>query len=208
MEQYNLLTDEELICLLREGHEDTRDFLLEKYKHLVRKKARAMYLIGGDNDDLIQEGMIGLYKAIRDYRGEKGASFHTFAELCINRQLSTAVEASQRQKHQPLNTYVSIYDKEHEEKNGNPLNMAGMTMLTQNPEDRMIARERFADMENRILQRLSKFEKEVLRQYLSGLNYSEIAYNLGKTAKAVDNALQRIKKKVRLLLQEEFSKND
>jgi len=208
LEQYKLLTDEELICLLREGHEDTRDFLLEKYKHLVRKKARAMYLIGGDNDDLIQEGMIGLYKAIRDYRGERGASFHTFAELCINRQLSTAVEASQRQKHQPLNTYVSIYDKEHEEKSGNPLNAVGMALITQNPEERMIAQERFADMENRILQRLSKFEKEVLRQYLSGLNYSEIAYNLGKTAKAVDNALQRIKKKVRLLLQEEFSKND
>ena len=202
MEQYKLLTDEELISLLREGHEDTRDFLLEKYKHLVRKKARAMYLIGGDNDDLIQEGMIGLYKAIRDYKDDKGASFHTFAELCINRQLSTAVEASQRQKHQPLNTYVSIYDKEHEEKSGNPLNAVGMALITQNPEERMIAQERFADMENRILQRLSKFEKEVLRQYLSGLNYSEIAYNLGKTAKAVDNALQRIKKKVRLLLQE------
>ena len=202
MGQYNLLTDEELICLLREGHEDTRDYLLEKYKHLVRKKARAMYLIGGDNDDLIQEGMIGLYKAIRDYRGERGASFHTFAELCINRQLSTAVEASQRQKHQPLNTYVSIYDKEQEEKNGSPLNTFGMASLSQNPEDRMIAQERLADMETRILEQLSKFEKEVLRQYLSGLNYSEIAYNLGKTAKAVDNALQRIKKKVRLLLQE------
>lgn len=202
MEQYNLLTDEELICRLREGHEDTRDFLMEKYKHLVRKRARAMYLIGGDSDDLIQEGMIGLYKAIRDYNGEKGASFHTFAELCIVRQLSTAVEASQRQKHQPLNSYVSIYDNVNDEKNGNPLNAVGMSGLSQNPEDRMIARERYADMESRILQRLSKFEKEVLRQYLSGLNYSEIAYNMGKTAKAVDNALQRIKKKVRQLLQE------
>ena len=146
--------------------------------------------------------MIGLYKAIRDYNGEKGASFHTFAELCIVRQLSTAVEASQRQKHQPLNSYVSIYDNVNDEKNGNPLNAVGMSGLSQNPEDRMIAQERYADMESRILQRLSKFEKEVLRQYLSGLNYSEIAYNMGKTAKAVDNALQRIKKKVRQLLQE------
>ena len=202
MEQYNLLTDEELICRLREGHEDIRDYLMDKYKHLVRKRARAMYLIGGDSDDLIQEGMIGLYKAIRDYNGEKGASFHTFAELCIVRQLSTAVEASQRQKHQPLNSYVSIYDNVNDEKNGNPLNAVGMSGLSQKPEDRMIARERYADMENRTLQRLSKFEKEVLRQYLSGLNYSEIAYNMGKTAKAVDNALQRIKKKVRQLLQE------
>ena len=202
MEQYNLLTDEELICRLREGHEDIRDYLMDKYKHLVRKRARAMYLIGGDSDDLIQEGMIGLYKAIRDYNGEKGASFHTFAELCIVRQLSTAVEASQRQKHQPLNSYVSIYDNVNDEKNGNPLNAVGMSGLSQKPEDRMIARERYADMENRSLQRLSKFEKEVLRQYLSGLNYSEIAYNMGKTAKAVDNALQRIKKKVRQLLQE------
>ena len=111
LEQYSLLTDEELIDRLREGHEDIRDYLMEKHKNLVRKKARAMYLMGGDSDDLIQEGMIGLYKAIRDYDGSRGASFHTFAELCISRQLYSAVEASRRQKHQPLNFYVSIYDK-------------------------------------------------------------------------------------------------
>ena len=201
MEQYGLLTDEELIVRLRDGHEDIRDYLMEKHKNLVRKKARAMYLIGGDNDDLMQEGMIGLYKAIRDYNSEKGASFHTFAELCVSRQLYSAVEASQRQKHQPLNTYVSIYDRANEDQAKVPVNVYGMPELSQNPEELLIAQENLADMAARIFQKLSKFEKEVLRLYLSGMNYSQIAESLGKSSKATDNALQRIKKKVKLLIQ-------
>ena len=204
MEQYHLLSDEELICMIREGREEIRDYLLDRHKNLVRKKARAMYLIGGDNDDLIQEGMIGLYKAIRDYNGEKGASFHTFAELCISRQLYTAVEASQRQKHQPLNTYVSIYDRSNDDSSANTsINAYGMPDISRNPEDLLIAQEDLADMEARIFERLSKFEKEVLRLYLSGMNYSQIADTLGKSLKATDNALQRIKKKVKLLMQGE-----
>ena len=197
MEQYNLLSDEELISRLREGHEDIRDYLMEKHKNLVRKKARALYLIGGDNDDLIQEGMIGLYKAIRDFDPERGASFHTFADLCISRQLYTAVQASQRQKHQPLNSYVSLSDSDNEEQTSSRASYAANDVRNRNPEELFIAREILEDMEDLIEKKLSRFEREVLRYYLSGMNYSQIADTLGKSSKATDNALQRIKKKIK-----------
>ena len=197
MEQYNLLSDEELISRLREGHEDIRDYLMEKHKNLVRKKARALYLIGGDNDDLIQEGMIGLYKAIRDFDSERGASFHTFADLCISRQLYTAVQASQRQKHQPLNSYVSLSDSDNEEQTSSRASYAANDVRNRNPEELFIARENLEDMEDLIEKKLSRFEREVLRYYLSGMNYSQIADTLGKSSKATDNALQRIKKKIK-----------
>ncbi len=197
MEQYNLLSDEELISRLREGHEDIRDYLMEKHKNLVRKKARALYLIGGDNDDLIQEGMIGLYKAIRDFDPERGASFHTFADLCISRQLYTAVQASQRQKHQPLNSYVSLSDSDNEEQTSSRASYAANDVRNRNPEELFIARENLEDMEELIEKELSRFEREVLRYYLSGMNYSQIADTLGKSSKATDNALQRIKKKIK-----------
>ena len=197
MEQYNLLSDEELISRLREGHEDIRDYLMEKHKNLVRKKARALYLIGGDNDDLIQEGMIGLYKAIRDFDPERGASFHTFADLCISRQLYTAVQASQRQKHQPLNSYVSLSDSDNEEQTSSRASYAANDVRNRNPEELFIARENLEDMEDLIEKKLSRFEREVLRYYLSGMNYSQIADTLGKSSKATDSALQRIKKKIK-----------
>lgn len=197
MEQYNLLSDEELISRLREGHEDIRDYLMEKHKNLVRKKARALYLIGGDNDDLIQEGMIGLYKAIRDFDPERGASFHTFADLCISRQLYTAVQASQRQKHQPLNSYVSLSDSDNEEQTSSRASYAANDVRNRNPEELFIARENLEYMEELIEKKLSRFEREVLRYYLSGMNYSQIADTLGKSSKATDNALQRIKKKIK-----------
>ena len=197
MEQYNLLSDEELISRLREGHEDIRDYLMEKHKNLVRKKARALYLIGGDNDDLIQEGMIGLYKAIRDFDPERGASFHTFADLCISRQLYTAVQASQRQKHQPLNSYVSLSDSDNEEQTSSRASYAANDVRNRNPEELFIARENLEDMEDLIEKKLSRFEREVLRYYLSGMNYSQIADTLGKSSKATDTALQRIKKKIK-----------
>lgn len=148
MEQYNLLSDEELISRLREGHEDIRDYLMEKHKNLVRKKARALYLIGGDNDDLIQEGMIGLYKAIRDFDPERGASFHTFADLCISRQLYTAVQASQRQKHQPLNSYVSLSDSDNEEQTSSRLPTRPTTCGTATPRNCSLPRENLEDMED------------------------------------------------------------
>ncbi len=199
-EQYEQYSDEELIGKLREGHEEIRDYLMEKYKNLVRKKARALYLIGGDSDDLIQEGMIGLYKAIRDYDGDRGASFYTFAELCVTRQLYTAVEASKRQKHMPLNTYVSLYDEESEDGRGSRAYRAADMDRVISPEELLIAREDKEDMETAIQKRLSRFERQVLKLYLSGMNYSQIAQTLGKSSKSTDNALQRIKQKVKEII--------
>lgn len=197
MEQYNLLSDEELISRLREGHEDIRDYLMEKHKNLVRKKARALYLIGGDNDDLIQEGMIGLYKAIRDFDPERGASFHTFADLCISRQLYTGCAGIPAAEAQPLNSYVSLSDSDNEEQTSSRASYAANDVRNRNPEELFIARENLEDMEDLIEKKLSRFEREVLRYYLSGMNYSQIADTLGKSSKATDNALQRIKKKIK-----------
>ena len=180
-ERYQNLTDEELLRL-NEGEPDVIEFLLDKYKPLVKKQARTMYLIGGENDDLIQEGMIGLFRAIRSYRPEEG-SFFTFAELCVTRQMYTAVEASKRMKHAPLNSYVSL-DEE-------PQMLSG-----RNPEDLVIDQE---DMESRydlIHRRLSDMEKLVLELYLEGKSYSQIAAVIGKNEKAVDNSIQRLKKKL------------
>ncbi len=200
MRQYGQYSDEELIGQLREGQEEIRDYLMEKYKNLVRKKARALYLMGGDSDDLMQEGMIGLYKAIRDYDPGRGASFYTFADLCVGRQLYTAVEASRRQKHMPLNTYVSLSDGQSEEgRNGHAYRAADRGRAA-DPEELLIAREDKEDMETAIEKRLSRFEKQVLRLYLTGMNYSQIAETLGKSSKSTDNALQRIKQKVKEII--------
>ena len=190
MELYDKMTDEELIGKLRAGRRDVADYLMEKYKGLVRQKARTMYLIGGETDDLIQEGMIGLFKAVQNYDSGKEASFQTFARLCIDRQLYKAVSGSNRQKHQPLNTYVSLSQEEgtdHLEE-----------LWEQSPETIVIARENVDDLETRIRRCLSPLENQVLELYLLGEDYSQISKTLGKTKKSVDNALQRIKGKVRL----------
>lgn len=190
MELYDKMTDEELIGKLRAGRRDVADYLMEKYKGLVRQKARTMYLIGGETDDLIQEGMIGLFKAVQNYDSGKEASFQTFARLCIDRQLYKAVSGSNRQKHQPLNTYVSLSQEEgtdHLEE-----------LWEQSPETIVIARENVDDLETQIRRCLSPLENQVLELYLLGEDYSQISKTLGKTKKSVDNALQRIKVKVRL----------
>ena len=190
MELYDKMTDEELIGKLRAGRRDVADYLVEKYKGLVRQKARTMYLIGGETDDLIQEGMIGLFKAVQNYDSGKEASFQTFARLCIDRQLYKAVSGSNRQKHQPLNTYVSLSQEEgtdHLEE-----------LWEQSPETIVIARENVDDLETQIRRGLSPLENQVLELYLLGEDYSQISKTLGKTKKSVDNALQRIKGKVRL----------
>ena len=190
MELYDKMTDEELIGKLRAGRRDVADYLMEKYKGLVRQKARTMYLIGGETDDLIQEGMIGLFKAVQNYDSRKEASFQTFARLCIDRQLYKAVSGSNRQKHQPLNTYVSLSQEEgtdHLEE-----------LWEQSPETIVIARENVDDLETQIRRCLSPLENQVLELYLLGEDYSQISKTLGKTKKSVDNALQRIKGKVRL----------
>ncbi|MBQ8278656.1 MAG: RNA polymerase sporulation sigma factor SigH [Roseburia sp.] len=195
LEKYRNLTDEELIEQLRLGDTKIMDFILDKYKPLVRKKANAMYLIGGDTDDLIQEGMIGLFKSIRDYNKEKESSFYHFAELCISRQIYTVVEASNRKKHAPLNSYVSLYSGTNEE--GVVLADSLTAGATENPEQLMIDQENLVLFLENLKERLSKMERQVLDLYLAGLNYQQIAEELHKSPKSIDNALQRIKLKVK-----------
>ncbi len=189
MKDYTRYTDEELITMLRGGEQEVMDFLIEKYKSMVRQKARVLYLVGGEQDDLIQEGMIGLFKAVRDYRSEKDASFGTFARLCVDRQIYHALESSNRQKHQPLNSYVSMNSEEWEAE--------VYTMFQQSPENIVIAQENALHLEHTIRRQLSDFENQVLEMYLDGDNYLVIAEKLGKTPKSIDNALQRIRGKVK-----------
>lgn len=195
MEGYQKFSDEQLIGMLREGNDGIMDYILGKYKPLVLRKANAMYLIGGDTDDLIQEGMIGLFKAIRDYRVERESSFFHFAELCITRQLYSAVEASNRKKHAPLNSYVSFYSKTDEE--GKSLAETLSTDTMDNPEQLVIAQENLAQFWEEVKRHLSAMEQEVLDEYLAGHNYRQIAEKLGKSPKAIDNALSRIRAKIR-----------
>lgn len=182
-------TDDELIEKLRQGEPEVMDYLIDKYKSMVRQKARVLYLVGGEQDDLIQEGMIGLFKAVRDYHAGKDASFHTFAQLCVDRQMYHAIQSSNRQKHQPLNSYVSMSSEEWENE--------VRTMLQQSPENIVIAQENAAHLESKIRNQLSKFENQVLDMYLDGDNYLTIADKMGKTPKSIDNALQRIRMKVK-----------
>ena len=192
---YEAFSDEELIEKLRQGEDDITDYILEKYKPLVRKKTIAMYLIGGETEDLIQEGMIGLFKAIRDYKPDKDASFYHFAELCINRQLYSALEASNRKKHQPLNSYISLSEQEH------PDAVAAELLVDKEsgPEQTVIEQEVWEEYKKRLAQKLSRMENQVLQYYLEGNHYTQIAEMMGKRPKSIDNALQRIRQKIRLL---------
>ena len=190
---YEAFSDEELIEKLRQGEDDITDYILEKYKPLVRKKTNAMYLIGGETEDLIQEGMIGLFKAIRDYKPDKDASFYHFAELCINRQLYSALEASNREKHQPLNSYISLSEQEH------PDAVAAELLVDKEsgPEQMVIEQEVWEEYKKRLAQKLSRMENQVLQYYLDGNHYIQIAEMMGKSPKSIDNALQRIRQKIR-----------
>lgn len=201
MEQYEHCTDEELIHKLRDGEALVMDYICEKYKPLVRKKAKSMFILGGDNEDLIQEGMLGLFKAVRDYDSGRDASFYTFADLCISRQLYTAVQASRRKKHLPLNSYVSLYaDTEEQEEGGRGLLTSLADDRQRNPEELVLDRERVDYLEHMIEEELSDFEKQVLDLYLTGMSYSQIAKVLGREEKTTDNALQRLKNKIRKML--------
>lgn len=199
-EKYDDFTDEEIIQWIRQGENSGVDYLMEKYKNLVRKKARALYLIGGDSDDLIQEGMIGLYKAIRDYQEQKESSFSGFANLCIERQLYNAIKGANRLKNSPLNSYVSLdvpvggdgSSEESRQTLGETLEKTGIS----NPEDILIDRERVGKIEAYIQNHLSEFEQNVVNLYIEGMNYQQIAERLERTPKSIDNALQRIKKKL------------
>ena len=200
MKEYNDESDEQLILRLRDGESDITDYIMDKYKHLVKSKARAMFILGADGDDLIQEGMIGLFKAIRDYDIGRDASFFTFAELCISRQMYTAVQASGRKKHAPLNTYISLYgdrDGGSEDDSDMRLINALASAIDKNPEEIMIDRENFEDLLEMIEKELSVFEMQVLELRLTGMNYIDIAKVLGKDEKSTDNALSRIKQKIK-----------
>ena len=195
---YEFLSDEELILRLRDGDQKVTEYIIEKYKDLVRKKSKSMYILGADHEDLLQEGMIGLFKAIRDYDAGRDASFYTFAELCVTRQIYTAVQSAGRKKHSFLNSYVSLY--ENQERNGEKypeLIQELVALDTKNPEELVIDQENLESLEQMIEQELSGFEKQVLELCLTGMGYTEIARVLGKTAKATDNALQRVKTKIR-----------
>lgn len=197
---YEQVSDEELIDRLRDGEEQIIDYIMDKYKNLVRSKAGSMFILGADREDLIQEGMIGLFKAMRDYDSGRDASFFTFAELCISRQMYSAVQAAGRMKHIPLNSYISLYgnSSEHEEDENGIIGMLADNGL--NPEDLFIDKENVEQLEKRMEQELSSFEKQVLDLYLTGMSYSQIAKVLGRDEKSTDNALQRLKGKVKKMI--------
>ncbi|MCR5798839.1 MAG: RNA polymerase sporulation sigma factor SigH [Lachnospiraceae bacterium] len=197
----NGVSDDELIIMLRDGDERIVDRLMDKYKDLVKSKAKSMYILGAEPEDLIQEGMIGLFKAIRDYDIGRDASFATFAQLCVNRQMYNALQASNRQKHIPLNSYVSLYSKpEGDNDNDTELieNVAATTDF--NPESMMIDRENVTALEKAIDEALSPLEKQVLDLFMTGMGYVEIAGVLGRDEKSTDNALQRARGKVKKLI--------
>ena len=189
MGKFDNISDEELIARLRDGETIIEDYLMEKYKGLVRQKARAMFLIGGDTDDLIQEGMIGLFKAVRDFQPGREATFATFARMCIDRQIYSAIQNSNRQKHLPLNSYVSL----NQEDESSPI----WELSVENPEEIIIDQETTRDLQQKISDYLSPMENRVLDLYLKGEGYVEIGRILGKSPKSIDNALQRIRAKIR-----------
>ena len=202
MEKYDTIADEQLILEFRKGNSEIMDYLMVKYKSMVRKKARAMYLIGGENEDLIQEGMIGLIKAVRDFSPSQGASFASFAELCVSRQMYTAIEASKRKKHMPLNSYISLYEAGEgtDEEKKIPLIDTIEPVVENNPETLYFGREMTEVFVEELKGNLSALGNHVLYLHLMGTDYKTIAELLGKSPKAIDNALQRIRGKAEKLL--------
>lgn len=201
MNTYNKIPDEQLICRLRNDEDEIMDYLMIKYKSMVRRKARAMYLIGGDNDDLIQEGMIGLIKAVRNFDSEAGQSFSSFAELCVSRQMYSAIASSKRKKHIPLNSYVSLYDEgNHEDEKALPLIDTIEPEVENNPETLYFGKESSEAFIEELKENLSDLENRVLYLHMLGTNYRDIANLLDKSPKTIDNALQRIRTKAGKLL--------
>ena len=203
MSDYETMTDEQLIRNLRAGDKAIVDYIMDKYKNLVRKEANAMYLLGGENDDLIQEGMIGLFKAVEDYDVEQQASFFSFARLCITRQMYSAIEASRRKKHSLLNSYISLYDQEDEKGSLLETMEAGGES---NPEELFLSKEYVSLLESELEEQLSDLESRVLYLHLMGTDYRTIAKLIDKSPKTVDNALQRIKSKTEKILAKEGRK--
>lgn len=203
MDKFRNYTDEELIDRLRDGETEITEYLINKYKNLVRSKAGAMFILGADHEDLLQEGMIGLFKAVRDYDSGRDAGFETFAGLCISRQMYTAIQSSGRKKHAPLNYYLSFYEKvgagDGTEEPAKELGdiLESLSGEGRNPEDMFIDRENVKELEIAIENELSSFERQVIDLARTGMGYLEIARILGREPKAVDNATQRIKMKLK-----------
>lgn len=193
---YLAMSDEDLIAAARAGDCAAEDYLYEKYKHFIRGRARSYFLVGADREDIIQEGMIGLYKAIRDFNPEKPGSFRNFAELCVTRQIITAIKTATRQKHIPLNSYVSLNKPIYAEGPERTLVDILSTAQVSDPEESFISQETFSHLEERLRNELSPLERDTLALYLEGRSYLEIAAQLGRQPKAIDNALQRVKHKL------------
>ena len=200
-ERFEPMTDEEIVALAQEGDGAALEYLLNKYKNFVRTKARSYFLIGADHEDIVQEGMIGLYKAIRDFKSEKLTSFRAFAELCVTRQIITAIKTATRQKHIPLNSYVSLNKPIYDEESDRTLLDVISEEVPSDPEAMLIDREDLSFIEGRIGEMLSDLEKQVLVLYMEGKSYVEISKTMGRHVKSVDNALQRIKRKLQKYLE-------
>ena len=201
-QRFSNLSDEQVVEMCHQGNALAEEYLLDKYKNFVRSKARSYFLIGADHEDIVQEGMIGLYKAIRDYRPEKLSSFRAFAELCITRQIITAIKTATRQKHIPLNSYISLNKPLYDEESDRTLMDVIMEGRISNPEEIIINREDLVNINDKIKEVLSGLEQEVLSAYLDGKSYQEIAESLGRHVKSIDNALQRVKRKLEKYLEE------
>lgn len=201
------MPDEQIVRIAQSGDEEAVEFLLEKYKYFVRSKARGYFLIGADHEDIVQEGMIGLYKAVRDYKEDRQSSFRAFAELCITRQIITAIKMATRQKHIPLNSYISLNRPVYDDDSDRTLLDTIAKSEQGNPEDMLIGREDMHLIEERLGKVLSPLEKQVLMLYMEGKSYQQISQIIGRHAKCIDNALQRVKRKVTRFL-EEKEEND
>jgi len=200
-DEFDDMMDEDLVEIARNGSDAALEFLINKYKNFVRAKARSYFLIGADREDIIQEGMIGLYKAIRDFRADKLSSFRAFAELCIQRQIITAIKTATRQKHIPLNSYVSLNKPIYDEDSDRTLRDVISGTRSTDPEGLIISREEFGDIEQKMGEILSDLEWNVLMAYLDGKSYQEIAEQLERHVKSIDNALQRVKRKLERYLE-------
>lgn len=201
-ERFEGMTDEQIVKLAQASDGMALEYLLNKYKNFVRSKARSYFLIGADHEDIVQEGMIGLYKAIRDFKEEKLSSFRAFAELCITRQIITAIKTATRQKHIPLNSYVSLNKPIYDDESDRTLLDVITEGWASNPEDMLINQEDIGAIEGRIGEMLSSLEKQALARYLEGKSYQEISDEMGRHVKSIDNALQRVKRKLQKYLDE------
>jgi RNA polymerase sporulation-specific sigma factor len=194
--RYNELEDEEVVEAVHNGDSEALEFLIKKYRNFVRAKARSYFLIGADKEDIVQEGMIGLYKAVRDFREDKLTSFKAFAELCITRQIITAIKTATRQKHIPLNSYVSLDKPIFDEESDRTLMDVISGAKVMDPEELIIHQEEYVQIELKMEELLSDLERKVLALYLDGQSYQEISEELNRHVKSIDNALQRVKRKL------------